>query len=709
MMKPTLEELSETLELNKADGKHDRAVYGEVKQINSDKTYQVSLNGSDTTVKCARLSGAKVGDTVMVELLANGYAVVTGTVGGDTDASDAQESADAAVSAAGQAQSAASAASTAAATAVNKADQASAAASAASTAAATADSKAEQAASAAATADSKAEAASSAASRAESSASAASSAASRAEGKADAASAAASAAQTSASNASEYAARALGNLASVESVAETLSWITAHGTMALTQDQQLDPTHVYFVQDNNGDYTVGGTRYSIVTEPDADDLSTYYELSIDQSLNNYVATHLAVDGEGLWLLPDAGGNKVLIATGAGSTYTTAGTYIIGKVNNTDTVFAKFASDGATMTAENGTLIAHLGYGQTQGQGAQVMAPYYTFGSRKANSVIGEYSVAEGDRAEASGYLSHAECRGTASGGHAHAEAGGIAAGDDSHAEGLNTQAGGDQGAHAEGSDTYANGDASHSEGYYTFALGDKSHAQNEGTRAVKDCQTAIGKYNVEDIETTASKQKAFIIGNGTGSNARSNAFSVDWEGYTEIAGNVWSDGSIEADVDINCNGNMSPAGDLVAGGDVTDGNGNVLGDKADASSVPTKTSDLTNDSGFTGDPTVKIGTGSDVSTGGFYIRRAVSVKDNISVTANSYTDNTTSVSSSGYTLMGVIGFYVANASSSGSGGMNAIVNQCYVSAANSVTYRISNKSSSAIKVRIYMDLLYFKN
>lgn len=348
MMKPTLEELSETLELNKADGKHDRAVYGEVKQINSDQTYQVSLNGSDTTVKCARLSGAKVGDTVMVELLANGYAVVTGTVGGDTDASDAQASANAAVSAAGQAQSAASAASTAAATAVTKADQASAAASAASSAAATADSKAEQAASAAATADSKADAASSAASRAESSASAASAAASRAEGKADAASASADAAQASASNASEYAARALGNLASVESVAETLSWITAHGTMALTQDQQLDPTHVYFVQDNNGDYNVGGTRYSIVTEPDADDLSTYYELSINQSLNNYVATHLAVDGEGLWLLPDAGGNTVLIATGAGSRYTTAGTYIIGKVNNNETVFAKFASDGATI-------------------------------------------------------------------------------------------------------------------------------------------------------------------------------------------------------------------------------------------------------------------------------------------------------------------------------------------------------------------------
>lgn len=125
--------------------------------------------------------------------------------------------------------------------------------------------------------------------------------------------------------------------------------------------------------------------------------------------------------------------------------------------------------------------------------------------------------------------------------------------------------------------------------------------------------------------------------------------------------------------------------------------------------VPNKTSELTNDSGFTGNPTVKIGTGSEVATGGFYIRRGVSIKDNISVAANSYEDHTTAVSSTGYTLIGVIGFYVANASSSGSGGMNAIVNQCYVSAADSITYRISNKSSSAIKVRIYMDLLYFKN
>lgn len=160
-------------------------------------------------------------------------------------------------------------------------------------------------------------------------------------------------AKTSAESASEYAARALGNLSTVQNVTETLNWITAHGTMTLTTDTALDPSHVYFVADPNGDYTVGGNRYSVVTEPDVSDISTYYELSIDESLQNYVGTHLAVTSEGLWLIPEEGATpttsskKVLIAVGGtGHTYKTAGTYIIEKVNGTDTVIAKFAADGA---------------------------------------------------------------------------------------------------------------------------------------------------------------------------------------------------------------------------------------------------------------------------------------------------------------------------------------------------------------------------
>ena len=90
-MAVTLSELANALNLNAKDIKVDHHVYGEVKSINADKTYEVALNGSDTTTRCARLAGAKIGDTVLVTILANGYAVVTSTVGGDTDAADALE------------------------------------------------------------------------------------------------------------------------------------------------------------------------------------------------------------------------------------------------------------------------------------------------------------------------------------------------------------------------------------------------------------------------------------------------------------------------------------------------------------------------------------------------------------------------------------------------------------------------------------------
>ena len=227
------------------------------------------------------------------------------------------------------------------------------AASAASLATA-ASASATQAAAAALVADQKAEAASTAAATAEANATAAVQSATTASAKADQATSAALTAQKSADNANEYAARALGNLSAVQSVYETLTWITEHGTMTLTTDTALDPTHVYFVQDNDGDYTVGGVKYAVVTEPNADDLANYYVLTIDESLNNYVATHLAVDGEGLWVLPDSSGYKVLIATGSGTTYTEAGTYIIDP-------------DGATVAW----------FGETVNVGREGAAGYFT--------------------------------------------------------------------------------------------------------------------------------------------------------------------------------------------------------------------------------------------------------------------------------------------------------------------------------------------
>lgn len=321
-------------------------------------------------------------------------------------------------------------------------------------------------------------------------------------------------AKASAENASEYAARALGNLSTVQNVTETLNWITAHGTMTLTTDVALDPTHVYFVVDPLGDYEVGGTHYSVVTEPDVADIGTYYELSIDESLNNYVGTHLALTSEGLWLVPEAGGNKVLVATGGvGHTYEDAGTYII---DENDNISAQFLEDGTTIYGPSNTLIAHLGYGPgTDSGGGTSDAPYYTLGIR--DGTVGNYSTAEGYNTTASGYASHAE------GENATASAAG------SHAEGYVTSASKSY-AHAEGMLTTSSGQASHAEGASTTASGNYSHAGGSNTTASRKSQTVIGEYNVIESGSALTRGTyAFKIGNGA-SGSPSDALTVDWSG-----------------------------------------------------------------------------------------------------------------------------------------------------------------------------------
>ena len=301
-------------------------------------------------------------------------------------------------------------------------------------------------------------------------------------------------AKASAENASEYAARALGNLSTVQNVTETLNWITAHGTMTLTTDVALDPTHVYFVVDPLGDYEVGGTHYSVVTEPDVADIATYYELSIDESLNNYVGTHLALTSEGLWLVPEAGGNKVLIATGGqGHTYDDAGTYII---DGSDNVLAKFLANVAQIgEARNGKkrieitnngLILYKRSSGNDTELAHLGDNYYTFGSRVQSEPVGFDSFATGQNT--------------------------VASGDYSFAEGLYTEATNDV-AHAGGNRTTANG-------YCSFAHGMMVEANY-------DYQTVIGKYNANN------SNNAFEIGNGNGN--YSNALTVDWGGDVCLA------------------------------------------------------------------------------------------------------------------------------------------------------------------------------
>lgn len=153
---------------------------------------------------------------------------------------------------------------------------------------------------------------------------------------------------------------------------------------------------------------------------------------------------------------------------------------------------------------------------------------YTLGIRdNSKGNIGFNSCAIGKDVVASAYLSYAEGYKT------------IAEGIYSHAEGRETYVQGpDYSLGPTFSNTInANGEVAHVEGYLSKAYGNYSHAQNWGTIASQRAQTAIGSFNIRD-QSEVGGTWAFIIGNGTDNNTRSNALTVAWNGNTTIAGTL---------------------------------------------------------------------------------------------------------------------------------------------------------------------------
>lgn len=331
MAKVTLNDLSKALGLNEKEPKKDFHYYGTIVSSNpEDRTYEVSINrDQNISVEAARLVGAAVGDTVMVTVMANGYATVTGRLGGDLDATDAQRAADDAADAASSAMGTATTAMGNAAeanrianNAKTLAENAEAEAGRAKTAADNAVAEAARSASAAEESERQAKrsadaadaseasatqsaqaAASSEASASQSAQSAANSQASAARSEQSAQESATSAANSaaSASRSTIYANAALNQLGIVEDVAGTLDWIAKHGTYTKTTDTTIDSEKVYFVYDSStGDYTP-------VIDPKAEELSTYYELDITDSQGEFIMSHLAVTTRGLWVLPNGMG------------------------------------------------------------------------------------------------------------------------------------------------------------------------------------------------------------------------------------------------------------------------------------------------------------------------------------------------------------------------------------------------------------------
>lgn len=201
------------------------------------------------------------------------------------------------------------------------------------------------------------------------------------------------------------------------------------------------------------------------------------------------------------------------------------------------------------------------------------------------SATKEASHAEGSESKATNYYSHAEGSKT------------TASGTSSHAEGSKTTASGTA-SHAEGSSTIANGYYAHAEGGETEASGNDSHAEGFKTKASNYASHASGKWNKSLVNGGANNLQVgdvFVIGNGTSTNALSNALRVTYMGdvlgtkafqssgadYAEFI-KPWADGNEENEDRVGYfvtirNGFLYKAneGDYIVG--ITSGNPSIVG------------------------------------------------------------------------------------------------------------------------------------
>ena len=90
----------------------------------------------------------------------------------------------------------------------------------------------------------------------------------------------------------------------------------------LTSDQAIDPNKTYYTRSGSGT-SEDPYIYTMVDEPDVSEIGTYYEciyyelIGIDSAIQNYVSSHLVLDGSGLWLQSDGASSKLQLSPTGG--------------------------------------------------------------------------------------------------------------------------------------------------------------------------------------------------------------------------------------------------------------------------------------------------------------------------------------------------------------------------------------------------------
>lgn len=204
----------------------------------------------------------------------------------------------------------------------------------------------------------------------------------------------------------------------------------------------------------------------------------------------------------------------------------------------------FTGKNPNATTLDATLTGNIPYGAT-GEFASAFGGKSSAQGKRSHAegtttiAKGKYSHAEGDNAVALGDQSHAEGYATTAAGlSSHAEGVSTATTEEgAHAEGVNTIAIG-YAAHAEGGDTVAEGVYSHAEGNHAEARHNNSHAGGFYTKTGTVDQTVLGHFNIGKTDTL------FEVGNGAGTDNRSNAIEVLKDGRTKVQGKPKEDDDV---------------------------------------------------------------------------------------------------------------------------------------------------------------------
>lgn len=117
-------------------------------------------------------------------------------------------------------------------------------------------------------------------------------------------------AKDSADAANVAATSALTGLSIVEDVVGVLNWVSTHATYQLTSDDSVIEGKWYFT------YDAVNNRYEVVNNPAGDPSAQgYYEIvSIDEAVQDYLTSHVALNSQGLWLQTDNVASKLLLSS-----------------------------------------------------------------------------------------------------------------------------------------------------------------------------------------------------------------------------------------------------------------------------------------------------------------------------------------------------------------------------------------------------------